>query len=86
VIEPFRHGAGEDFFRPIDVNSTPNGLTQQGLADAIHVPFQRVNEIVRGRRALEDQEPIILESHLSAKTIVTAKDWRETEGGVNSQA
>ena len=27
-------------------------LTQQDLADAIHVPFQRVNEIVRGRRAM----------------------------------
>ena len=30
----------------------PMNLTQQGLADAIHVPFQRVNEIVRGRRAM----------------------------------
>ena len=30
----------------------PMGLTQQELADAIHVPFQRVNEIVRGRRAM----------------------------------
>jgi len=27
-------------------------LTQQELADAIHVPFQRVNETVRGRRAV----------------------------------
>jgi antitoxin HigA-1 len=30
----------------------PMGLTQQELADAIHVPFQRVNEIVRGRRGM----------------------------------
>lgn len=30
----------------------PMGLTQQELANAIHVPFQRVNEIVRGRRAV----------------------------------
>jgi len=28
------------------------GLTQQEVADAIHVPFQRVNEIIRGRRAM----------------------------------
>ncbi len=28
------------------------GLKQQELADAIHVPFQRVNEIVRCRRAV----------------------------------
>ena len=28
----------------------PMGLTQQELAGAIQVPYQRVNEIVRGRR------------------------------------
>jgi len=42
----------------------PLGPTQQELADAIHVPFQRVNEFVGGRRAMEDEEPIVLESHL----------------------
>lgn len=31
---------------------TPMGLTQQQLADAIRVPYQRVNEIVRGRRGV----------------------------------
>ena len=31
---------------------TPMGLTQQEVADFIHVAFQRVNEIVRGRRAI----------------------------------
>lgn len=30
----------------------PMGLTQQALADAMHVPFQRVNEIVAGKRGL----------------------------------
>lgn len=30
----------------------PLGLTQVQLAAAIHVPFQRVNQIVRGRRAI----------------------------------
>jgi antitoxin HigA-1 len=35
----------EEFLRPM-------GLAQQEVADAIHVPFQRVNEIVRGRRAI----------------------------------
>jgi antitoxin HigA-1 len=30
----------------------PMGLTQRELARAIHVPFQRVNEIVNGRRGL----------------------------------
>lgn len=30
----------------------PRGLTQRELADAIHVPFQRVNEVVRGRRGV----------------------------------
>jgi antitoxin HigA-1 len=30
----------------------PAGITQQQLADGILVPFQRVNEIVRGRRGV----------------------------------
>ncbi len=29
---------------------TPMGLTQRDLADGIRVPYQRVNEIVNGRR------------------------------------
>jgi addiction module HigA family antidote len=35
----------EDFLAPL-------GLTQKELADAIHVPFQRVNEIVSGKRGV----------------------------------
>lgn len=30
----------------------PMNLTQRELATAIHVPFQRVNEVVRGRRGM----------------------------------
>ena len=30
----------------------PMGITQKELADAIHVPYQRVNEIVNGRRGV----------------------------------
>lgn len=30
----------------------PMGLTQRQLADAIQVPYQRVNEIVNGRRGI----------------------------------
>lgn len=30
----------------------PAGITQRELADAIHVPYQRVNEIVNGRRGV----------------------------------
>ena len=30
----------------------PLGMTQHDLARAIHVPYQRVNEIVRGRRGV----------------------------------
>ena len=35
----------QDFLMPL-------GMTQRDLATAIHVPFQRVNEIVRGRRGV----------------------------------
>jgi addiction module HigA family antidote len=30
----------------------PMGLTQRALAEAIHVPYQRVNEIVNARRGV----------------------------------
>jgi len=31
---------------------TPMGITQRELADAIHVPYQRVNELVNQRRGI----------------------------------
>jgi len=31
---------------------TPMGLTQRNLADSIHVPYQRVNELINGRRGV----------------------------------
>ncbi len=31
---------------------TPMGLTQRELADAIHVPYQRINEIINERRSI----------------------------------
>lgn len=30
----------------------PMGLTQRQLADAIHVPYQRINEIINGKRGI----------------------------------
>ncbi|MBX3059399.1 MAG: HigA family addiction module antidote protein [Anaerolineae bacterium] len=30
----------------------PMGLSQRDLADSIHVPYQRINEIVNGRRGM----------------------------------
>ena len=30
----------------------PMGLTQRDLSKAIHVPYQRINEIIRGRRGM----------------------------------
>ena len=35
----------EEFLRPME-------LTQRELAEAIHVPYQRVNEIINGRRGI----------------------------------
>jgi addiction module HigA family antidote len=31
---------------------TPMGITQKDLADSIEVPYQRINEIVNGRRSI----------------------------------
>jgi antitoxin HigA-1 len=35
----------EEFLKPM-------GLTQRELADAIHVPYQRINEIINARRGM----------------------------------
>ena len=35
----------EDFLLPM-------GITQKELAEAVHVPFQRINEIISGKRGL----------------------------------
>ncbi len=35
----------EEFLKPM-------GLTQRQVADSIHVPYQRINEIVNGRRGV----------------------------------
>lgn len=35
----------EEFLRPMD-------LTQRQLADGIHVPYQRVNEVINGKRGI----------------------------------
>lgn len=35
----------EEFLKPM-------GLSQRELADSIHVPYQRINEIVNGRRGI----------------------------------
>jgi addiction module HigA family antidote len=36
----------------LDEFLNPMGLTQRELADNIHVPYQRVNDIVNGRRGI----------------------------------
>jgi addiction module HigA family antidote len=30
----------------------PSSITQSALADAIHVPFQRINELINGKRGI----------------------------------
>jgi antitoxin HigA-1 len=42
----------------------PLGLTQRELADAIHVPYQRVNEIVNGRRGITPSTALRLATFL----------------------
>lgn len=39
----------------------PMGLTQRELAEAIHVPYQRINEIVNGRRGMTPSTALRLE-------------------------
>lgn len=39
----------------------PMGLTQQDLANAIRVPYQRVNELINGRRGMTTSTALRLE-------------------------
>jgi addiction module HigA family antidote len=48
----------------------PMGLTQRELADAIHVPYQRVNELVNGRRGVTPSTALRL-----AKFLGTSADF-----------
>ncbi|MGA7954552.1 MAG: HigA family addiction module antitoxin [Gloeobacterales cyanobacterium] len=49
----------------------PMGLTQRELADAIHVPYQRVNEIVNRRRGITPSTAL----RLSAFFTTSAEFW-----------
>ena len=42
----------------------PLGMTQRDLATAIHVPFQRVNEVVRGKRGVTPSTALRLSKFL----------------------
>ncbi|NJM69832.1 MAG: HigA family addiction module antidote protein [Scytonema sp. RU_4_4] len=39
----------------------PMGVSQRELADAIHVPYQRINEIVNGKRGITPSTALRLE-------------------------
>jgi len=47
----------EEFLKPM-------GLTQRQVAEAIHVPYQRINEIVNGRRGMTSSTALRLERFL----------------------
>ena len=48
----------EEFLKPMK-------LTQRDLADAIHVPYQRINEIVNGRRGITPSTAVRLAKFFS---------------------
>ena len=47
----------EEFLKPM-------GLTQRQLAQAIHLPYQRINEIINGRRGMTPSTALRLEKFL----------------------
>jgi len=49
----------------------PMGLTQQDLANAIRVPYQRVNELINGRRGMTPSTALRLERFFG----VSASFW-----------
>jgi addiction module HigA family antidote len=50
---------------------TPMRLTQRELADAIHVPYQRINEIINGRRGVTPSTALRLAKYFG----VSADFW-----------
>lgn len=46
----------------------PMGLTQRELADAIHVPYQRVNDIINGRRGITPSTALRLSRYFGNST------------------
>ena len=49
----------------------PMGLTQRELADAIHVPYQRVNDLIHGRRGVSPSTALRLSQFFGT----TAEFW-----------
>jgi antitoxin HigA-1 len=49
----------------------PMGLTQRELVDAIHVPYQRVNDLVNGRRGMTPSTALRLAKYFG----MTADFW-----------
>ena len=54
----------EEFLKPME-------LTQRDLADAIHVPYQRINEIVNGRRGVTASTALRLSKYFG----MSARFW-----------
>jgi addiction module HigA family antidote len=52
----------EEFLKPM-------GLTQRELADRIHVPYQRVNEIVLGKRGVTPHTALRLAKFFNTRSI-----------------
>ena len=60
----------------------PLGITQKALADAIQVPFQRVNEIVSGKRGLTPSTALRLAKYFGT----TAGFWLNLQTRFDLQA
>ncbi len=54
----------EEFLKPM-------GLTQRELAESIHVPYQRINDIINGRRGISPSTALRLAKYFG----ITADFW-----------
>jgi addiction module HigA family antidote len=69
---------------------TPGGLTQRELAEQIRVPYQRVNELVNGRRGVAPSTALGRISQLFEGTDkgarIVSPRWGWLRGGVGNPA
>ena len=59
----------------------PLGMTQRDLATAINVPFQRVNEVVRGRRGITPSTALRLSRYFGTTNPAVMRCSRNQLGG-----
>jgi addiction module HigA family antidote len=53
----------------------PMGITQKDLAESIHVPYQRINEIVNKKRGITQSTALSLAKFFGLSEDIWTSEW-----------